>query len=111
MRKSAVVAGTGFEGRPHLIRKHCRDGMKVVLKREPNNKHDMNAVAVYLKVPRFGGLLGAGLVQVGYIKANTAKSLAKVMDEGTAISCQVKGFWSPEGREFPRITLEITAEI
>lgn len=111
MRKSAVVAGTGFEGRASVIRKHCREGMAVVLKREPHNRHDPNAVAVYLKIPRLGGLLGAGLTQIGYIKAGTAQSLAKQMDAGVRVTSTVKSFWAPDDREFPRVTLEVTDEI
>jgi len=110
MRKNTVIVGTGFEGRAHLIRKYCREGLKVDLIREPNNKYDSNAVAVYLKAPRLGGLLGSHLTQVGYIKANTAKSLAKTMDSGTNISAHVKSFWAPDNLEFPRITLEISDE-
>jgi hypothetical protein len=107
MKKSAIVAGTGFEGRASLIRKHCREGLKAVLKREPSNRHDENAVAVLLEVPRLGGLLGTKLIQVGYIKANTAKSLAKKMDEGANVGAFVKSFYAPADRDFPRITLEV----
>jgi hypothetical protein len=78
-----------------------------VLKREPSNRHDKNAVAVLLEVPRFGGLFGTQLVQVGYIKANTAKSLARKMDEGTNVKAIVKSFYAPADRDFPRITLEV----
>ncbi|WP_461521829.1 HIRAN domain-containing protein [Porticoccus sp.] len=111
MRKSAIVAGTGFEGRDLTIKRHCREGMEVVLRREPHNKFDNNAVAVYLKIPRFGGLLGNSLVQIGHIKANTAKSLAKAMDSGAMVTGIVKSYWAPEDREFPRVTVEITDEI
>ncbi len=111
MRKNAVVAGTGFEGREKIVQKHCREGMEVVLKRDPKNKYDTNAVAVFLKVPRIGGLLGSSLIQIGHIKANTAKSLAKAMDSGSEVTGTVKSFWAPEDREHPRVTLEITDEI
>tara|TARA_R100000656_G_scaffold64084_1_gene49150 strand:- start:477 stop:812 length:336 start_codon:yes stop_codon:yes gene_type:complete len=111
MRKSAIVAGTGFEGRDITIKKHCREGMVVVLRREPHNEYDNNAIAVYLKTPRFGGLFGNSLAQIGHIKASTAKSLAKAMDSGTTVTGIVKSYWAPEDREFPRVTLEITDEI
>ena len=58
MSRKAIVAGTGFEGRAAIIRKHCRPRMPVTLRREPKNAHDPNAVAVMLVVPRVGGLLG-----------------------------------------------------
>ena len=111
MRKTAVLAGTAFEGRQDIIRSHCQDGMPVVLEREPANPHDPNAVAVFIKVSRFGGLLGTSLKQIGFIKANTAKSLAKAMDSGMRVTGHVKSFWAPDDREFPRVKVEITDEI
>jgi len=107
MGKSAIVAGTGFEGRALIIQRHCEEGKEVILKREPNNKHDENAIAVYFQVPRLFGLLGTAEKQIGYIKANTAKSLAKKMDSGKQVKGHVKSFYSPEGREHPRVTLEL----
>ncbi|MFP4462997.1 MAG: HIRAN domain-containing protein, partial [Guyparkeria sp.] len=56
MSQSAIVAGTGFEGRAPIIRRHCKVGAPVFLVRERANKHDENAVAVYMPVPRFFGL-------------------------------------------------------
>ena len=85
--------------------------MPVVLTREPHNPHDPNAVAVYIEVARLGGILGRSLKQIGYIKASTAKSLAKAMDCGAKVAGHVKSFWAPDDREFPRVTLEITDEI
>ena len=84
--------------------------MSIELRREPNNPHDSNAVAVHVKVPRLRGLLGARLMQVGYIKATTAKSLAKALDSGTAITGYIKYLNASDDRKFPRITLEITDE-
>ncbi len=111
MRKTAILAGTGFEGREAIIRSHCRDGMTISLVRDPYNPHDPNAVAVYIDVPRVGGLLGSSRRQIGFIKASTAKSLAKAMDSGRRISGYVKSFWAPDDYEFPRVTVEITDEI
>ncbi len=111
MRKSAIVAGTGFEGRAMTIKKHCRDGMEVVLKREPRNEQVHNAIAVYLNVQRLGGIFGSSLNQIGYIKSNTAKSLSKLMDSGVTVTAHIKSFWSPDDRDFPRVTLEVTDEI
>ena len=73
MVQNAVIAGTGFEGRAKTIRSHCREGRKVILKRDPHNKYDANAIEVYIKVP--GLLFGRRLRQIGFIKAGTAKSL------------------------------------
>jgi hypothetical protein len=85
--------------------------MAVALVREPHNPHDSNAVAVYIDVPRLGGIFGNSTKQIGYIKANTAKSLAKAIDSGARIRGYVNSFWAPEGREYPRVTIEVTDEI
>lgn len=107
MGKSAVVAGTGFEGRASIIQNHCKVGKTVILKREPSNSHDPNAVAVYLTVPRLFGLLGTSHKQIGYLKASKSPTVAKRMDAGETISGCVKYCLAPEGREVPKVTLDL----
>ena len=107
MGRSSVVAGTSFEGRASIIKRHCRDGRKVILKREPNNQYDANAIAVYLEVPRIGGLFGKSLKQIGFIKASTAKSLAKKMDSGVEVTGFVRSFYAPAGWDSPRVSLTL----
>lgn len=107
MGRSATVAGTGFEDREFIIKRHCKDGLPVTLRREPHNKHYKNAIAVYLSIPRLGGLFGRSLKKIGYVKAHSAKSLAKRMDSGQHINGRVKSFDAPEDREFPRVSLEL----
>jgi len=107
MGKDAIVAGTGFEGRAEIIRKHCRNGMPVHLRREPNNPYDPDAIAVLIAVPRMFGLLGHSLVQIGYIKASAAKGLAAKLDSGKSVNGMVKSFYAPEGKDFPRVSLRL----
>lgn len=107
MGKSAVVAGTGFEGRASIIQRYCKEGKAVVLKREPGNQHDPNAVAVYLAVPRLFGLLGTSRKKIGYIKASKSSTIAKKMDAGEKITGYVKYCLASEGREFPKVTLDL----
>ena len=107
MGKDAIVAGTGFEGRDQVIRRHCREGMPVRLRREPHNEHDQNAIAVYFSVPRLFGLLGQAQLQIGYIKAAAAKGLAAKMDAGVPVTGYVKSFYAPDGRVFPRVSLRL----
>ena len=82
MGRNVILAGTGFHNRASIIRRYCHDGLKAVLKREPDNPHDPIAISVFIEVSRLFGLLGRGLQQIGYIKASAAKGLAKRMDEG-----------------------------
>ena len=53
----AIVTGTGFEGRAERIHKHCREGMPLQLRREPDNVHDKDAISVYMQCSRLFGML------------------------------------------------------
>jgi hypothetical protein len=107
MGRNVILAGTGFDNRASIIRRHCHDGLNAVLKREPDNPHDPNAIAVFIEVPRLFGLLGRGLQQIGYIKASAAKGLAKRMDEGLSIQARVASVYAPSDRDHPRVSLEL----
>lgn len=107
MGKDAIVAGTGFEGRAGIIRKHCKNGMPVQLRREPRNPHDPNAIAVFISTPRLFGLLGQSNTQIGYIKAAAAKGLAAKIDAGTEVSGFVKSFYAPDDADHPRVSLRL----
>ena len=106
MGRQAIVAGTGFEGRADIIRNYCRDGLHVELRREPDNRHDPDAIAVYIETP---GILGFGrrMRQIGYIKAPAADKLAKRIDGGLQIAAFVSSFYAPPGRDHPRVSLTL----
>jgi len=95
-RCGAVVAGTGLPNadgslRSQLIRRHCKNGVSVYLRREPTSHDSANAVAVYLEAPRVLGLFGKVLRQIGYIKTSRVKDIAR------------RGGWMPgkkSGRTF-----------
>jgi hypothetical protein len=107
MGRNVILAGTGFHNRASIIRRYCHDGLKAVLKREPDNPHDPNAIAVFIEVPRLFGFLGRGLQQIGYIKASAAIGLAKRMDEGLSIQARVASVYAPSDRDYPRVSLEL----
>jgi hypothetical protein len=111
MRKNAIVAGTGFEGRDKIIKSYCKEGMTVILKRDPTNEHDSNAISVFLEIPRLFGLFGKSQKNIGFIKSTTAKALAKKMDNGVEIKAKVASFWAPSDIDFPRVSIEVTDEI
>lgn len=102
----AIVAGTGFEGRAEIIRRHCRDGAAIRLVRERDNPHDPKAVAVYLEVPKTFGIFGDGWGKIGYIKAGRNKGLSQKLDSGREVSARVRSFFAPEGFEHPRVSIE-----
>ena len=102
--KTMIITGTGFEGRARIIRKHCQEGREVHLKREPNNKYDKNAIAVYLIIP---GWLWSSKKQIGYIQASMNDYLAKKMDSGTKIKASIKSFDAPKDRDHPQVALSL----
>lgn len=55
-----------------------KPGEELLLDREPDNRHDPNAVAVYARG-----------VQVGYLPASRAELIADFMDHGKEVQCRV----------------------
>lgn len=109
MEYSAIVAGTGFEGRDGRIKAYARPGMPVLLKREPDNPHDPNAIAVHLPVRKWYTLFREVPLQIGYIKRNRAASLAKHMDAGGKIlSANIHSMNTYD--KHPRVSLKITTD-
>ena len=68
------VAGVTFEGRQGLIRRHCRAGMGVELRREPWNLRDRNAVGVWIR--RRWLLFFRRRSKLGYVQAHLAPEIA-----------------------------------
>ena len=110
MSRLAVVAGTGIEGRALIIRKHAHKGLPAFLKREYNNSQDENSIAVYLPVPRLGGMLGKSNEQIGYIKDNLATWLGRKMDSGKTVTATVNSYYAPPLEESPHVTLRLEYE-
>jgi hypothetical protein len=59
--------------------KLCREGESLILKREPKNKYDKNAVAVLRKNGN----------QIGYISREDAIWLSEIMDEGNKVEARI----------------------
>ena len=107
---NSVVVGTGFRNpdgssRVEAIRRWCRPGREVHLRREPGNDHDANAVAVDLEVPLL--LFWKRRQQIGYLRSGTAKSVAKRMDAGQQLRASITSVWAPAGVDHPRVSLAI----
>jgi len=98
---AAIVAGTGFH-HPDAIRRKCREGMSIALVREPRNRFDANAIAVYMLSPF---LFFSFRTHIGYLKAPLAKRLAPKMDAGAKCEATVTSFYAD--LEHPRVSLSI----
>lgn len=82
----AKVTGVTFGSRQNALQKLTEAGgtISITLKREPNNSHDKNAVAVYAVAS------SRQVFFIGYLKKALAFILAPLMDKGE--QPQVKSF-------------------
>jgi len=72
------IVGSSFCNGQKII-PTLKSGDTLILKREPENKFDTNAIAV--EVP--------GKERIGYIPKDTAAGLAPEMDNGVKVKCEV----------------------
>jgi hypothetical protein len=82
------VVGVTFENadgsdRQSIIRKHCRPGVPLEVRPEPNNPADENALSLWVQR---GGLFASGSVQIGYVRAELAEQLQELLEDGCTIS-------------------------
>lgn len=71
--------------RQAAIRRLARTGVAAVLRREPENPFDPNAVAVCLADQ------GGPSVQIGYLNTAVAESVALLLDAGVELRAEVAG--------------------
>jgi hypothetical protein len=86
--KVAGVSRKNQDGsdRQKYIRAYCKPGMPLILKREPDNPADSNAISVWIKA-RFLGFDGE--VQIGYLSREVAEELAPVIDGGGEVAAKI----------------------
>jgi len=80
------VAGVTFKNaddssRQDYIRAYCKAGMTIILKREPNNPYDNNAVGIWIK----RRTIINSEVQIGYLNAEVAEEIADYIDKGGTV--------------------------
>ena len=61
--------------------KRCQEGESLILKRQPKNKYDSNAVAV---------LREKNHKQIGYLSRDNADWVARIMDDGDEVRAWIK---------------------
>lgn len=72
--KEIVVAGTSYENRSTIMKKMSMD-TKITLKKEEDNPHDKEAIAVYAEIEK------VGIVKIGYIPKVHCKIIAKTLEK------------------------------
>jgi len=106
----AVVVDTGLRNddgssRAGVIRRHCSIGREVLVRRT-SGQGGPHSIAVFLRVPRFFGLLGARPAQIGYLDAKAEAMLAKLGPD-EEVRAVVKSVYAPEEKDNPRVTIII----
>lgn len=101
----SVLAGTGYENRAAVIRRFCRKGSALELRREPENVHDSNAIGVWLRCPILFGLWRPWYM-IGYLPASRAATWAARIDQKKVqiIDVTVVNFHAPNWKEHPDVT-------
>jgi hypothetical protein len=77
-KMTANIVGSSFYPNAGNIIARLRPGAKLVLKREPNNEFDKNAVAVYFN---FSG----NMTKLGHLSRGLAELLAPKLDQGAEV--------------------------
>jgi hypothetical protein len=87
--KVAGVSELNSDGsnRQKYINAFARSATPLILKREPNNPYDSNAVAVWLKARAL--LFFTSDVQIGYLSAEVAGEIARYLDKGGTVSATI----------------------
>lgn len=86
------VAGTSHENsngysRQKIIKNNCKRGMSLILKREPDNPHDSDAIAVWINAR---GCLFSKKMQIGYIESGIARDLSDKIDMGRKVEAKIE---------------------
>jgi hypothetical protein len=71
------------ESRQDCIRSYCRSGMRVELRREPDNPFDKNAVACWIVARPF--LIFRHPLQIGYLPAEIAGEISRALAAGREV--------------------------
>lgn len=87
--KVAGVTARNDDGalRQDNIRRYCHAGMRVDLRREPNNKFDNNAVACWIVARSF--LVFRRDLQIGYLPGAIAGEISRYLAAGREVRCAI----------------------
>jgi len=100
------VAGVARLDRAGDIHKWCKEGGVVILKREPDNPHDKNAIAIFIIVKMLFGLIKSEY-QVGYVRAITARKMALKLDNNESYNASVSRVYVADWRSAVDITIDV----
>ena len=76
--------------------------MQAFLIRDRDNKHDPNAIGVFIQTPGFFGF-GGGLRQIGFVDRDRAAKMAPLMDAGQRYDASIRSHYNE--MKHPRVTV------
>ena len=94
--------------RQDYIKRYCKKNKELVLKREPKNTYDSNAIAIFIKTKIF--FFKNAKFQIGYINTDIAQRLAPYIDKGGTVTSKVKNITGGTGKEFYGVNIVIRKE-
>jgi len=92
-----AVAGTLYEGRLGVIRKHVRPAMDLLIFREPSNPFSRNACQLHA---------GRGAM-IGFVPEVDAEELAELLDSGCKYRARVKKVIDGSKGPLPVVTIDV----
>lgn len=93
--------------RQKYIAAFCKRGMPLILKREPENPHDPNAIGVWIKARVL--FVFTDVVQIGYLDARTAGELTRHLDRSGKVSAVITDVTGGlAGKRTRGVTIQIT---
>jgi len=91
--------------RQEIIKDFAHVGDQLILRREPKNKYDPNAIGVWLTVK---SCTGSADRQLGYIEARTAAEMSPNIDRGDSdVYAVITSITGGEGREHVGVNIKI----
>lgn len=100
------VEGASRSGRAGDIHKWCKEGGAVILKRELDNPHDKNAIAIFIVVKKLFGLIKSEY-HLGYVRATSARKMAPKLDNNESYNASVSRLYAPNWRSTVDITIDV----
>ena len=112
MGTTAILTGTGLlnedgSSRSRAIRRHCEIGRELELRRDESPLAESSGVAVFVRVPRFFGLLGHSHRKIGFVDPVAAAMVASRFACGEDVRARVKSVYAPIEKDQPRVTLSL----
>lgn len=104
------VAGTNQQNpdgqsRQDIIRRCCKAGMPLILRREPSNQCDPFAIALWIEVTAL--FVFRATMQIGYVGSHLSEELAELIDSGRRVSMEISQITGGYGRNYG-VNIEIT---